>query len=584
MFRSPRRADPSARTLLRDALPGWVFIFLSLFILTAEVQAIALADRVEASQNTIVRAAPAGTLIGTRAIGDAGTVIEGPVTATLPGGSPLVWWRVNWDTGVDGWSFENGLATIGGGNQEFVPGIDVSHWQGAINWIAVRSAGKEYAFCKATDGASGVDEYLSANANNGRSAGVLMGMYHFARPLSNPALDEARHFVKTIRPWLLQNNLRPVLDVESGDTLGKAALSAWVRTFCQEVERLTLLRPLIYMNRNYAANYMETDLNIYPLWIATPGFTAGSSVAGMGPWAAYAFQQYSWTGRVTGIGGGNVDVDLDAIRGTTAALAPYQIPLISQSVTAATVQTSPAIPGASLTLTLSTTATHTRPVLVGASFYPAGTATGRITDPAREAVLTLTAGNQSLNRSFVIPPATAPGNYDLWLTLHVDVNQDGKVDDGDTALSSTFKKLNALTVSAPPSYATWAASQTLSGQNAAAAADPDHDGADNLTEYAFATIPTSAASHPLTTLTPLPDGTLRFSFTRPLNRPDLTWSIQHSTNLTAWTTLATVTGDTPFTTPGITETGPTQGPREVHADFDRTASGPGYMRLKIQHP
>lgn len=556
-----------------------------LFFLTTNLHAaIAIGGRVEASQNTNVRAAPAGTLLGTRAIGDTGTVLEGPVTATLPGGSPLVWWRVDWDTGVDGWSFENGLASLGGGTQDLMLGIDVSHWQGAIDWPAVRAAGKEYAFCKATDGASGVDSYLSTNAANGRAAGVLMGMYHFARPLSNPALTEARHFVKTIRPWLLQNNLRPVLDVESGDSLGKAALSAWVRTFCQEVERLTLLRPIIYMNRNYAANYMEADLALYPLWIATPGFTAGSSVAGMGPWADYTFQQYSWTGRVPGIGGGTVDVDLDAFRGTPATLATWQIPAISQAITAVTVAANPAQPGTTVTLTLSTTATHTRPVLVGASLFPAGSSTGGLSDPAREGPLTLPSGTQSLSRGFTLPASLAPGIYDLWLTLYLDVNLDGKVDSGDTALTSLFKKSNALTVSPPPSFFTWAASKNLSGPDALPAADPDRDGADNLTEYAFDTLPASAASRPLTSLTPLPDGTLRFSFLRPLNRPDLVWSLQHSADLTTWSTLATTTGDTPFTTPGITETGPTAGPRQVNAALSSAPARSGFFRVKIQRP
>src|SRR5437764_1452603 len=69
-------------------------------------------------------------------------------------------------------------------------GIDVSHFQGTItasNWTSIHSAGKDFAWAKADEGATNTfnDAQFTANMTNGNNAGVLMGAYHFARPETN---------------------------------------------------------------------------------------------------------------------------------------------------------------------------------------------------------------------------------------------------------------------------------------------------------------------------------------------------------------------------------------------------------------
>ena len=66
-------------------------------------------------------------------------------------------------------------------------GIDVSHYQGNIDWAQVRNAGYTFAFVKATEGTRFKDSYFIKNMNNGKANGVLMGAYHFARPKTNSA-------------------------------------------------------------------------------------------------------------------------------------------------------------------------------------------------------------------------------------------------------------------------------------------------------------------------------------------------------------------------------------------------------------
>ena len=275
-----------------------------------------------------------------------------------------------------------------------------------------------------------------------------------------------------------------------------------------------------------------------------------------------------------------MDTDLNVFRGTLADLAPWQIPAITQSITAATVTPSASVRPAIISINASTTASHARPILMGATLYPAGTGTGGTSHAAGEGPFPLAAGNGSLTRSFALPPNLAPGSYDLWLNLYVDVDANGIINSGDTSLTGVFKKLNAFTVTETPTFATWAALQGLSGPNAAAGADPDFDGSDNLTEYAFATLPGAANSRPPTILTAQPDGSFAFTFDRPRNRPDLTWTIQHAGHLTAWADLATAIGDAPFTTPGIQQTG--TDPVQVKVTLIPGADPGGFLRLKVQ--
>src|SRR3989344_2579701 len=94
-----------------------------------------------------------------------------------------------------------------------VPGVDVSHWQGSINWQNVYSAGQRFSFAKATEGTSFTDSQFSTNMVNGKNAGMLMGAYHFARPdVNSDAAAEARYFVTQAKPYLNIDYLRPALD------------------------------------------------------------------------------------------------------------------------------------------------------------------------------------------------------------------------------------------------------------------------------------------------------------------------------------------------------------------------------------
>jgi GH25 family lysozyme M1 (1,4-beta-N-acetylmuramidase) len=207
-----------------------------------------------------------------------------------------------------------------------IKGIDVSHWQGNIDWPKVSQAGYKFAFIKSSEGSCLKDEKFNTNINGAHSAGILAGAYHVARPdLENSASNEATCFVNTAGNYIKPGYLRPVLDLEyGGGRLSNIALSNWITTWMDTVKSLTGVEPIIYANRDYANNYFDTSIAKYNLWIAAPYTSCDPTIPpNTGIWSGrWDFWQYCWTGKVPGITG---DVDLDIFNGDQYQLSNFAI-------------------------------------------------------------------------------------------------------------------------------------------------------------------------------------------------------------------------------------------------------------------
>lgn len=218
-----------------------------------------------------------------------------------------------------------------------VQGIDVYNGNGAINWSSMKAAGIQFAFCKATEGVNFVDARFAQNMVNANAAGVLIGPYHFGRPDSNSsnpqdAVDEANDFVDAIEPYYNSSGLylKPVLDLEkfldlATVSLERAYLSQWVRDFSEQVESKLGVLPIIYVNGNFAQNYLTADIAEHDLWFAKPSSTNNyasatpPTAANIGIWSDWKFWQWTWTGNVAG----KSPLDRDAFDGDVADLADY---------------------------------------------------------------------------------------------------------------------------------------------------------------------------------------------------------------------------------------------------------------------
>ena len=205
-------------------------------------------------------------------------------------------------------------------------GIDVSHWQGDIAWSQVSQAGYSFAFIKASEGNGWKDANFDTNMNGAYSAGILAGAYHFARPdLGNSASDEATWFVNVAGNYIKPGYLRPVLDVEKGGgSLSNTALSNWITTWMDTVKSKTGVEPIIYTNRNYATNYLDTALTKYDLWIAEYFIPCDSTKTPYtGIWSGtWDFWQWCDKGNVPGITG---DVDVNLFNGDQTQLSKFVI-------------------------------------------------------------------------------------------------------------------------------------------------------------------------------------------------------------------------------------------------------------------
>lgn len=206
-------------------------------------------------------------------------------------------------------------------DSSYLHGIDVSHYQGTINWASVAGSGISFAMCKATEGTTYQDPTFEANFEGIQEAGLYRGAYHFARPASN-ATAQADFFVETVSATGNAFNSRTmqlVLDLETDDGLGPSAVWSWVQTFVARIKVLTGRPCIIYTgyyfwNDNVGA---PTDNLDCPLWIAS--YTSPDPVGTPTAWSevGWAFWQYDDNGAATPGGAaasipgisGNVDVD-----------------------------------------------------------------------------------------------------------------------------------------------------------------------------------------------------------------------------------------------------------------------------------
>lgn len=178
-------------------------------------------------------------------------------------------------------------------------GIDVSHFQGAVNWAEVRGAGCAFAFAKATESTSIVDPEFATNWNGIKAAGLVRGAYHFFRA-EQDGVAQATHFLQTVQ--LETGDLPPVIDIELNDGVTGSRLIAGVGNWIDTVAQATGMTPLIYTNTPFWDEYMNDGFGKFPLWLAhyTGAPTPEPLPHG---WTDWTFWQYSQSLTIPGVNG-----------------------------------------------------------------------------------------------------------------------------------------------------------------------------------------------------------------------------------------------------------------------------------------
>lgn len=149
-----------------------------------------------------------------------------------------------------------------------IQGVDVSHHQGPIEWHMLRAAGADFAYIKATEGATLRDEAFERNWRDSRAAGVRHGAYHFFT-LCRSGSDQATNFIATVPREA--DALPPAVDLEFGGNCAarpsRDALVGEVGRFLAAIEAHAGKPAVLYVTREFEDAYRVSEAFDRPLWL-----------------------------------------------------------------------------------------------------------------------------------------------------------------------------------------------------------------------------------------------------------------------------------------------------------------------------
>ncbi len=183
-------------------------------------------------------------------------------------------------------------------------GIDVSEWQGTIDFSAVKASGQEIVYIRASVGDDYTDSCLDQNYQGAQAAGMKIGFYHYlmAKDVAG-AQAEADYFASVIQG--MQADCLLAMDYESFDGLSNEEINAISLVFLQTVQSATGQNIMIYSDAYNAGTVFGESLAGYPLWVADYDV---QQPYGNDVWNYWVAFQYTDSGSINGING-NVDLD-----------------------------------------------------------------------------------------------------------------------------------------------------------------------------------------------------------------------------------------------------------------------------------
>lgn len=182
-------------------------------------------------------------------------------------------------------------------------GIDVSNWQGYINYAQVRASGVEVVYIKTSEGTTYRDPYLDYNYENAKANDLKVGFYHFVRATNvTQARQEAQFFASVISGKAPDCKLAMDFEVFSGG-ISRAQINEIARVFLETTQALTGKEMVVYSNLSTSQNTFDASVaNAYPLWLAYYGdYTQLTNTNSN--WNTYDGVQYTSRSIVPGVNG-----------------------------------------------------------------------------------------------------------------------------------------------------------------------------------------------------------------------------------------------------------------------------------------
>ena len=189
-------------------------------------------------------------------------------------------------------------------------GVDVSVYQGEIDWPTLVGQGVTFAFVKATEGSSLQDRKFTDNWRDAQSAGVRVGAYHFFS-YDSPGETQADNFISMVP--VTPGALPPVVDIEFyGDKLQNLPDAEHVRSvldpLLDRLEEHYGVKPILYATYRSYHLYLKDGYEDYPLWFSSPMVAPLTK--------DWDFWQYSHSAKLEGYTGAEQRIDLNVFAGS----------------------------------------------------------------------------------------------------------------------------------------------------------------------------------------------------------------------------------------------------------------------------
>ncbi len=200
-----------------------------------------------------------------------------------------------------------------------VTGVDVSSHQGTVDWEALASQDIKFAFIKATEGSSFVDDRFTANWADASKTDLRVGAYHFFS-FESSGEAQAELFCGTVEP--VKNMLPPVIDVEyygkfkSVDDINVSDIKLELRVLVEKLTDKYWMKPIIYASKETYDTIVREDFSDCDLWIRSVYSAVDSDID-------WTFWQYSNRHILKGYSGEERYIDMNVFSGTVEDFASY---------------------------------------------------------------------------------------------------------------------------------------------------------------------------------------------------------------------------------------------------------------------
>jgi len=196
-----------------------------------------------------------------------------------------------------------------------VHGIDVSAYQGRINWPEVARNRVRFAFIKASEGGTLRDPRFARNWREARKAGVLCGAYHYFQP-NRDGKVQADLFARTVP--IGPGDLPPVLDVEAANFHDVAVFRREVARWLRLIEAHYGVRPILYSNHSFYQRHLAGHFDDYPLWLAH--YEVAHPKMPRSKWIIWQHSDEAYVPGIRGV------VDFNVFQGSFAELQALRVP------------------------------------------------------------------------------------------------------------------------------------------------------------------------------------------------------------------------------------------------------------------